>query len=250
MAGTAVGQPNKTTQKSNTYPVAEFFTSIQGEATWAGTRMFFCRLAGCNVGKPYPKSAYLDKSSPAYTLPIYMEQCESILGQKFSCDTNFQSKTKLSPSDIVNLCPNEVEHVCLTGGEPLMHDLSPLIVHLFQKKKMIHIETSGTKNLSALPIHRREEIWITCSPKKGALPEVIKRADELKLLVDEHFDPSKLPEEILNHSCVWLQPIGEEHCTIPKNLELCLQWQVKFPNWRLSLQLHKVVGQFLNRIIR
>ncbi len=237
--------------KATVYPVAEYFVSPQGEGLYSGTLFFFVRMAGCTVGRPYPKSAYLDQSHPAYSLPMYMEECHTIDGRSFACDTNFKSKHKLTGSQIMELAPKGVERFCITGGEPLMHDLGPLVVHAFANGKKIHVETSGTIPLSkALPIHKQEEIWVTCSPKLGALPEVLKRANEIKLLIDEKFDVSKLPEEIVNHPLVWIQAIADEHEIRPKNLELVLALQKEHPNWRISMQLHKVIGHFLNRIIR
>ena len=236
--------------KEKIYPIAEHFVSPQGEGLFSGTLFFFVRTAGCTVGKPYPREAYLNKAHPAYALPIYMEECHTIDGRSFSCDTNFKAKDKLTSKQILDLVPENIERFCITGGEPLMHDLSPLVTEAFLKKKKIHIETSGTIGLDCLPIHRRDEIWITCSPKLGARPDVLKRANEIKLLIDEDFNVNEMPEEIMSHPLVWIQPINEEYNIRRDHLKLVMDLQKKFPQWRISLQLHKVLSHYLTEIVR
>lgn len=236
--------------KEKFYPVAEHFISPQGEGLYTGTLFFFVRMAGCTVGKPYPREVHLDKTHPAYLLPVYMEECHTIDGRSFSCDTNFKAKERLSVKQIMDLVPSNIERFCITGGEPLMHDLTDLVVAAMTKRKKIHIETSGTIGLLDLPCHRQDEIWVTCSPKLGARPDMLKRANEIKLLIDENFDVNKLPDEILEHPLVWIQPINEEFNIRPDHLKMVLDLQREHPNWRISLQLHKVLSHYLHEVVR
>jgi len=207
-------------------------------------------MAGCTVGRPYPKEVHLDQRHPAYLLPTYMEECHTIDGRSFACDTNFRAKERLSVDEIIDLVPTNVERFCITGGEPLMHDLSELVVAAMLKKKKIHIETSGTIGLMDLPTHKQDEIWVTCSPKLGARPDMLKRANEIKLLVDENFDVTKLPDEIMEHPLVWIQPINEEMNIRRDHLKLVIDLQKEFPKWRISLQLHKVLSHYLCEVVR
>lgn len=257
-------------EKNRLYPIAEMFDSCQGEGQHVGVRMFFIRTAGCTVGKPFPKARYQKLphcefkceggdpdmghgltceyvKSVNSQLPIYTEKCTTYDGRNFECDTDYRVKERLSPDDIIARIPKEVEHVCLTGGEPLMHNLLPLVTTInraFGKEMKIHIETSGTILLSkAIPDESVANfIWIAVSPKGGVLPEMITRADEVKLLIDEKFNIEAVPLSILEHPKVYLQPINHEFKLNDKNIKRCIELQQFHPNWRISIQLHKVLN--------
>ena len=120
------------------YPVSELFTSIQGEGFHTGTPAHFIRLAGCNLN------------------------CEW-------CDTDHSERERLTPEQIVerlHLKRSEVTMVVLTGGEPTIHDLVPLLKTLREqnKIKVIAIETNGTHVEKWLE-YREFDVWITLSPK-------------------------------------------------------------------------------------
>src|SRR5271155_1867576 len=106
------------------YPIAEIFTSPQGEGQYCGTMMTFIRLAGCSVGKPFPKDRYYREQDP---LPIYTEMCTLYDGRTFECDTDYRVKERLEVSQILDRIPAEVDHVCISGGEPFIHNLNPLV---------------------------------------------------------------------------------------------------------------------------
>lgn len=231
------------------YHISELFTSPQGEGLYTGTLMHFIRTSGCTVGKPIKddtakewmlkgKGVKMNDAYPNQVLPVWQEECTTYDGRKFLCDTDFRSKNKMTVDEIVKTIPEGVEHVCITGGEPLMHDLSHLTDFLDTLDKQIHIETSGTLPLKVgatkLPI------WITVSPKFGVLPEMLDRADEIKLLVDEDFDVNKLPPEVLVHPLVFIQPVNETSDIDYENVRRCLEIQQSFPEWRISMQMHKL----------
>ena len=75
------------------YPISEIFTSPQGEGVYAGAMMTFIRLAGCTVGKPFPKEKYQSRKDPiegAHNIPglaVYTEKCTLYDGREFACDT-------------------------------------------------------------------------------------------------------------------------------------------------------------------
>src|SRR5207244_3028160 len=132
------------------------------------------------------------------------------------------------------------QHVCLTGGEPLAH---PRIVRaledLFtQSGRRVHIETSGT----ILYTRAHPGTWITCAPKANCFTHMLIDADEIKLLVDENFDPLNIPPAVSRHANVWLQPINYEKEINMKNLQRCLALLDQYPKWRLSAQLHKFIN--------
>lgn len=220
-------------------PIAEIFQSPQGEGRWTGTYFTFIRLAGCTVGKPYPK----DQKPEG--LAVYQEQCTAWDGTKFACDTNYKKSSTLHVNDIIMMC-NGVDRICLTGGEPLMHDLTELIRCLGQNNKKLHVETSGTidpTNLITLCSHSNLPWWLTVSPKHGYLKKAIDLADEIKVLVDQTTNSDKLCLEFrehINNNKVWIQPINDEHTLHQPNLQYCLDLQRKMPKLIVSTQLHKV----------
>ena len=217
-------------------PIAETFSSIQGEGTWVGTPMRFIRLAGCNVGRP---AKALKVEGPLPILPTGAEAsyCSTWDGRIFPCDTDYNKHEMRSLSELID----EVweQHICLTGGEPFLHanHFLELAELAFNRNIKVHVETSGTIRHAA-PVGW----WITCAPKIGADDRVIEFADELKFLVDDSFHPDNLTPTMRGHSNVFLSPINGIDNVNQHNAELCLQWLRKFPNWRLSAQWHKFLG--------
>ena len=227
------------------YPIAEIFTSIQGEGFHVGLPMTFIRFAGCNVGTP------LEKNHPLFGR---YTRCRPAAGSgSFICDTNYSRASTYCPEKLleeVQLHPPKV--VCLTGGEPCLHSLDPLVELLKENNYRVFLETSGTR-----PIHTSFLDWVTCSPKGYFLPENIGLPDEFKFLVGEGTTAEAIeswmrdslqfeddPYCDLPHSCpfIYLQPINDLHSIDQENVQRCLEIQRKHPNWLLSVQLHKVIG--------
>ena len=214
------------------YPIAEKFKSVQGEGQYAGTRMAFIRLAGCTVGKPYGPDRPLG-------LELYQEKCTLWDGRTFACDTNYRKAEAMTEEDIVNWTSDE-PRICITGGEPLMHDLQPLARALTYGEMYIHLETSGSIMIS-------EDVrwmvdWLAVSPKMGCLPEMLQKADEVKVLVDDGFDEGRFVKDIMPHttpSKVWFQPVNELNSIDEHNLRKCLKLQETFKAARISSQAHK-----------
>lgn len=240
--------------KDKLYPVSEIFTSPQGEGIYTGTTMTFIRLAGCTVGKPFPKAMYnhefvdipgqLRQVVGQPLLPIYTEKCTLYDGREFACDTDYRVKERLTARQILEHVSDDVDRVCITGGEPLMHDISILIQTLHNEgKKHIHIETSGTIKFNLHPV------WITVSPKWKYLPTMIDRSDELKLLVDENFNPLQFLD-IAKCKPVFLHPVNYEHNVNGENLKRCMDWQKKYPAFRIGIQLHKAVSHYTKEFVR
>jgi 7-carboxy-7-deazaguanine synthase len=224
-------------------PIAEIFDSIQGEGQWVGTRMLFIRLAGCNVGKP-AKALKLD---PFPLLPTGREAsvCSSWDGRTFPCDTDYSVSYRLSHHEVITkVLSSGVRHVCITGGEPLLH--APLIENLFtplaKAEVRIHIETSGTIAPYLVGKKLLPGYWVTVSPKLNAQDSMIQRADELKLLVDEGFDVNRLTLSMLSHPNVFVCPINEIENVRKDNVERCIELLHQYPHWRMSVQVHKFFG--------
>lgn len=228
------------------YPVAEIFTSPQGEGTYTGTLMTFVRLAGCNVGKPYTVEA-----KNALNLQVYQERCTVWNGESFPCDTNYRKTELLSVTDILERL--EAPRMILTGGEPLMHNVAPLIEAAWRAGKYVHIETSGTKPLPRLNAPFGP-MWVAVSPKAGFRSDVIDQANELRFLVGPEFNEELFVAQFGFHflggeeySCttvenVFISPINDEHTFNEDNKQKCLALQRKYPHLRISTQTHKILG--------
>lgn len=224
-----------------TYPIAETFHSIQGEGTWTGTPMFFIRLAGCNVGKYTPIAMQQPLETDPTDLRVLRASnplhsvCTSVTGDSFLCDTDYHRVAATDEHILLELCGPIFGHVCITGGEPYLHDLKPLITVFQRAWKTVHIETSGTLEMPPLP-----QCWITCCPKEGFLPENYSMPHEWKFLVSPTttFAQINLALRDGDPRPVYLQPIGSEP-EIPGSVQRCWELLQQNPTWRLSAQLHK-----------
>jgi len=208
----------------NRYAVSERFVALQGEGVHAGTMMAFIRLTGCSVGKNI---------------------CTA-------CDTDFDQMNPwyggglLSSQDLWDfIADSKCMHVCFTGGEPLDH-ASKLIEDFGTDGKYghtIHVETSGT-----VIVDVPARWWVCVSPKPGWKPEMIKRANELKVIVPG-LGPGKWPD--LNQALAWataqpnvfIQPRNFKNTIDKTNLHLCLDIVRQYPQLHLSVQMHKFLGE-------
>lgn len=225
-------------------PIAEEFHSVKGEGLWTGTPMKFIRLAGCNVGRPDP----FDAQSPSLFPVARHKLCYTYDGRPFICDTNFQRHYSRTPEQL--LADVYEKRIVLTGGEPLMYELEELASLAFHRGLLIHLETSGTVSLPDWAISKR--VWIAVSPKLGAIPDVVAErstlgygADEIKILINEHFSLDKLFEVlpgVKTHSLVWLMPVNGIRGINKANLQSCLELLKQRPDWRLCPQMHKLIG--------
>lgn len=182
------------------YPVNEIFYSLQGEGFWTGTPALFIRFSGCNLHCPF-------------------------------CDTDFSESTPMDLGQILEKareCP--AQRVILTGGEPSLQPIQPLIEALHSIGKLVHIETNGT---CLLP----EGIdWITLSPKEGSVV-CLKNWDELKIVYTGK-DPVTLWEPLVSRTesgHLFLQPCSG------KNTVKTMEYILSDPRFRLSLQTHKLL---------
>ena len=192
-------------------PVVETFHSIQGEGTWSGTNAFFIRLAGCDVGCPW-------------------------------CDTKHSWSSKHHPSRTIEGLVAEAQLVqpkivVVTGGEPLMHNLSVLTRHLRDAGLRTHLETSG-----AYPFSGTFD-WVTFSPKPFKPPHesIYSQVSELKVVVAGATDLEWADTQacqVSQNTIKFLQPEWET----PNSTELVVQYVLKHPDWRVSLQTHKFMS--------
>lgn len=190
----------------------ESFYTIQGEGFYQGRAAYFIRLGGCDVGCVW---------------------CDV----KDSWDAAAHPKKKVAAL-IAEVKNTAAEMVVITGGEPLLHDLSLLTEQLQAAGLETNIETSGSSPLSG------NWNWICLSPKKfkAPLPEVVPFANELKIIVFNKTD-FKWGEEFaaqVSPNCkLYLQP---EWSKSQEVTALIVEYIKANPKWELSLQLHKYIN--------
>lgn len=190
-------------------PVMEHFYTIQGEGFYSGHAAYFIRLAGCDVGC------------------IWCDVKESW--------TVTEHQLILIDALVAEVLKYSGRLVVITGGEPLMYDLTHLTNKLKDKGFQINIETSG-----AYPISGTLD-WICVSPKKFKQPlkEVVAQANELKCIIfnKTDFEFAEKYKKQTNTDC--LLYLQTEWSKQNKMLPLMIDYIKENPNWRISLQTHK-----------
>ena len=198
-------------QKGVMLPLMEEFYTIQGEGYHTGTSAYFIRIGGCDVGCHW---------------------CDV----KESWDPD-----KHPPTQIGAIIENAIKYsntIVITGGEPLTWDMTLLTEGLKANGLTIHIETSGAYDMTGV------WDWICLSPKKIKLPkpEIYPRVDELKVIIYNKSD-FKFAEEqasYVSENCeLFLQP---EWSVKEKMTPQIVDYVMKHPKWRISLQTHKYLN--------
>ena len=193
------------------FKINEIFYSLQGEGYHSGTPAVFVRFSGCNL-----RCAF--------------------------CDTQHQTGEMMTLQEIVdevNKYP-KAPLLVLTGGEPSLFIDETFVAELKQKTgKRIAIETNGTR---PLPTNLD---WVTLSPKSAFEggdfePCVLQKCDELKVVY--------LGQDLAQYNSIeakqrFLQPcFSENEIERKTNMKACVEAVMQNPNWRLSLQIHRVLG--------
>ncbi|MCR4377428.1 MAG: 7-carboxy-7-deazaguanine synthase [Rhodospirillales bacterium] len=208
------------------YAVKELFYSLQGEGANTGRAAVFCRFAGCNLwsGREHDRI-----QAPCDFCDTDFVGVDGDGGAKFSdAEQLADAVEQMWPVQAVST----LRFVVLTGGEPGLQVDRALVDALRKRRFEIAIETNGTV---ALPqgIH-----WVTVSPK-GDGPLAVNEGDELKLVYPQAgLDPARFAELPFDH--LYLQP--KDDAERERNIELAVEYCRLHPNWRLSLQTHKLLG--------
>lgn len=198
-------------KKGEMLPLMEEFYTIQGEGFHTGKAAYFIRIGGCDVGCHW-------------------------------CDVKESWNAKLHPptsaDSIVANAKKFANTVVITGGEPLMWELDYITNGLQANNIKTHIETSGAYKLSGT------WDWICLSPKKTKLPlaEIYLKCNELKVIVFNKNDFKFAEEQAakVGPNCeLFLQP---EWSKREKMMPLIVDYVMKNPKWKVSLQTHKYLN--------
>jgi len=193
-------------------PLMEHFYTIQGEGYNAGKASYFLRLGGCDVGCVWcdVKESWDANNHPMVS---YQSMIEDV-------------KASGSPN------------VVITGGEPLMYDLTEFTTELKANGFNTWIETSGAYQISGT------WDWVCLSPKKFKKPveSIYPFANELKVIIYNKSDFAWAIEHanLVSESCkLYLQA---EWSREKEMMPLIIDFVKQNPKWTISLQTHKYLN--------
>ena len=207
--------------------IAEIFRSLQGEGRLTGVDSVFVRVSGCNLRCCYCDTPYASWAPEGEELSV-----SEILDQVQRC------------GDGRNDSSSPVDHVVLTGGEPMLFAESmPLAAALRDRGFHITVETAGTLYLpivcdlmsispklsNSTPAAAENPRWTWRHTLNRHAPEVIRRlVDEydhqLKFVVDFPNDCREIEDYLaefptIGRSRVMLMPQGVEAESLARKAE-------------------------------
>lgn len=206
------------------YAVKEIFYTLQGEGAQTGRAAVFCRFAGCNL--------WTGREEDRETATCQF--CDTDFVGVGPEGGKFQSAEELADAVAAHWpAPNgDGRFVVCTGGEPLLQLDDGAISALQARGFEVAVETNGTK-----PAPNSLD-WVCVSPKAGA-PLVQLMGNELKLVYPQPAAPPEL-FATLDFEHFFLQPMdGPDR---ERNTRLAVEYCLRHPQWRLSLQTHKLLG--------
>lgn len=189
--------------------VKEIFLSIQGEGANTGMVAVFVRFSGCNLHCPF-------------------------------CDEHHDTGVMMSDDEIIaTIKKNNCRNVVLTGGEPTLQIDNQFVEKLHCYGFYVTIETNGTR-----PVPSNVD-YVTCSPKEsyvGAQGRLaINACDELKLIYSGG-DLDVSSYDSINTTRRYVQPCATGDTAKDKEImDDLMTWLFKHPEWRLSVQMHKLI---------
>lgn len=202
----------------------EIYYTLQGEGARAGRAAVFLRFAGCNLwsGRESDRAA------------ATCNFCDTdFVGTDGPGGGKFASADELAAGVVEKWpWPAARPYVVCTGGEPMLQLDEALVAALHVRGFEIGVETNGT---IAAPSGLD---WVCVSPKADAPLEVC-RGDELKLVFPQReVDPAKFAGLDFRH--FFLQPMDGP--SLAENTRAAIAYCLAHPEWRLSLQTHKLIG--------
>ncbi len=206
------------------YAVKEIFLTLQGEGAHAGRTAVFCRFSGCNLWSGREQ----DRATAV------CQFCDTdFVGTDGTLGGRFATAAELADMIAAQWVGTDANrYVVLTGGEPLLQVDAALIEALHTRGFAVAVETNGT----IIPPDGMD--WICVSPKAGA-ELILKRGHELKLVYPQ---AGAQPETFaaLEFERFSLQPMDGPD--VVRNTAAAIDYCLRHPQWRLSLQTHKTLG--------
>lgn len=187
--------------------VNEIFYSLQGEGRFTGTPAVFLRFSGCNL------------------------KCSF-------CDTSHDAGVEMTPAEIIGeILKYPSRHIVITGGEPSLQLDRDFVDCLHQHGYFVQVETNGVKKLPD------NVDWITCSPKYK--PICYDEVQEIKYVYEGKESEDKILSlfRSVRAETFYLQPCDVNNPE--RNAEIlagCIDFIKAHPEWKLSLQTHKMLN--------
>ena len=208
-----------------TYSVKEIYYTLQGEGGQAGRAAVFCRFTGCNLWTGREE----DRSKAV------CQFCDTdFIGTNGPGGGKFTTPESLAQAVAQHWPKGERGKplVVFTGGEPLLQLDEVLVDAMHAVGFEIAVETNGTQ------VATKGIDWICVSPKADA-EVVLTRGSELKLVFPQ---ASAMPDRFvdLDFQHFFLQPM--DGLDGKKNTQKAIEYCLQHPQWRLSIQTHKVIG--------
>jgi 7-carboxy-7-deazaguanine synthase len=206
------------------YAVKEIFYTLQGEGAQTGRPAVFCRFSGCNL--------WTGREADRAT--AVCDFCDTDFVGVGPDGGKFVTAGELAAS-VRRAWPNDAggrPFVVCTGGEPLLQLDEAAVDALHAEGLEVAVETNGTR----LPPAGID--WVCVSPKRSA-DTILRQGNELKLVYPQE---EAMPERFAgwDFAHFFLQPMDGPHVT--ENIQLALAYCLMHPQWRLSLQTHKLLG--------
>ena len=215
------------------YVVREIFYTLQGEGQNAGRPAVFCRFSGCNLwtGREADRHRAVCQFCDTDFVGVGPD------GGRFADAESLADAVRSRwPSVHERRATGGRPLVVCTGGEPLLQLDAAAIDALHARGFEVAVETNGTQPAPAGLDH------ICVSPKAGA-PLVLERGNELKLVFpQDHADAQPQRFVSLPFDAFYLQPLDAGDVAITRaNTERAVAYCLANPQWRLSLQTHKLL---------
>jgi 7-carboxy-7-deazaguanine synthase len=209
------------------YSIKEIFYTLQGEGGNTGRPAVFCRFTGCNLWSGHEK----DRAGAV------CQFCDTdFVGTNGPGGGQFASAFEVAQAVAAKWPARKSKRirplVVCTGGEPLLQLDEALLAALHQAGFEVAVETNGTR-----PAPQGID-WLCVSPKAGA-QLVLRSGQELKLIFPQEGAEPALYEN-LDFQHFFLQPM--DGLAREENTRLALRYCLEHPQWRLSLQTHKLLG--------
>tara|TARA_Y100000991_G_scaffold89928_1_gene67815 strand:- start:82 stop:711 length:630 start_codon:yes stop_codon:yes gene_type:complete len=205
------------------YRIKEIFFTQQGEGKNTGKDFIFVRFSGCNLWSGQEKHR---ASAICKFCDTDFYGTDGINGGKY------QAKELIEKIKSLWISADSQIRVVLTGGEPLLQVDRGLISALKKENIYIAVETNGT-------LEAPDGIdWICMSPKANTEIKLRKGSEVKVVYPQKNLNPDNF--NVLDFKNFYIQPMDSENYedNVSQSVKFCMQ----NPNWKLSLQTHKILG--------
>lgn len=206
----------------------EHYLSIQGEGLHAGQPAYFVRFARCNLRCAWCDSAYT--FGAGQQVPI--EQVEAAIRA------------------------SGARYVCITGGEPLLHEKDCVALIRRLPRHHFDVETGGSlsvapyllKNTSIIMDWKLSSSGMSARMRKSNLALLRPKQDLIKLVTDGSAAELREMESFLRRTDSGAVPVSIQpvHGSDARGIAHWLL-SLKNPRLRFNLQLHKIVWPGVER---